>query len=108
MMKHKTGPKHRDQGSSRHRNPKGFSRGVTTTVVLLAAAVWFGCAAEPRETVLLDTFAGVYVDGAVDSLPKVEYPRDGVTLNDRCPVRKVKLNRRMPPMYVNNFPVGFC
>ncbi len=31
-----------------------------------------------------------------------------VTLNDRCPVRKVKLNPSMPPIYVNGEPIGFC
>jgi hypothetical protein len=44
-----------------------------------------------------------------DSLPKLRYFADGlVTLNDRCPVRKVKLNPRMQAAYVNGFPVGFC
>lgn len=44
-----------------------------------------------------------------DSLPRLRYLADGlVTLNDRCPVRKVKLNPRMHAAYVNGFPVGFC
>lgn len=44
-----------------------------------------------------------------DSLPKLRYLADGlVTLNDRCPVRKVKLNPRMQAAYVNGRPVGFC
>lgn len=42
-----------------------------------------------------------------------EYPRlvfaDGqISLNDHCMVRMVKLNRKMPPIYVNGKPVGFC
>lgn len=44
-----------------------------------------------------------------DSLPRLRYLADGlVTLNDRCPVRKVRLNPRMRAAYVNGFPVGFC
>jgi hypothetical protein len=44
-----------------------------------------------------------------DTLPRVRYHDGGqVSLNDRCPVRKVKLNPKMPPVYVNGQPVGFC
>lgn len=51
---------------------------------------------------------GEYVN-AQDSLPYVRY-FDGsqVSLNDRCAVRKVKLNPKMPPVYVNGQPIGFC
>lgn len=38
----------------------------------------------------------------------VEYERGGVTLNDRCPVRKARLNLKMEPMWINEHPVGFC
>jgi hypothetical protein len=51
---------------------------------------------------------GEYVN-PVDSLPRVRYFETGlVTLNDRCAVRKVKLNTKMPAVYVNGQPVGFC
>jgi hypothetical protein len=44
-----------------------------------------------------------------DSLSPLRYLADGqVTLNDRCPVRLSKLNRRMEPVWVNGRPVGFC
>ena len=44
-----------------------------------------------------------------DSLSPLRYLADGqVTLNDRCPVRLVRLNRRMEPVWVNGRPVGFC
>lgn len=44
-----------------------------------------------------------------DSLSALQYFRDGlVTLNDRCPVRLVRLNRKMEAAYVNGHPVGFC
>lgn len=31
-----------------------------------------------------------------------------MTLNDRCPVRKSGLNRRLPVLFVNGRPIGFC
>ena len=44
-----------------------------------------------------------------DSMPRVRYFEDGlVSVNDRCAVRKVKLNVKMPPAYVNGQPIGFC
>lgn len=44
-----------------------------------------------------------------DSLSHLRYLADGQTsLNDRCAVRKVRLNPKMPPLYVNGRPVGFC
>jgi hypothetical protein len=49
-----------------------------------------------------------FVVGEVDSFPRLVYPDGLVSLNDRCPVRKVELNPRMPPVYVNGQPVGFC
>jgi hypothetical protein len=44
-----------------------------------------------------------------DSLPYLKFRDDGqVSLNDRCAVRQVRLNPKMPPAYVNGRPVGFC
>ena len=44
-----------------------------------------------------------------DSLSPLRYLDTGlVTLNDRCPLRLVRLNRRMEAVYVNSKPVGFC
>ena len=43
-----------------------------------------------------------------DSFPRIRFADGLVSLNDRCPVRKVGLNLKMPPVYVNRRPVGFC
>ncbi len=44
-----------------------------------------------------------------DSLPRLVFFEGGqVSLNDRCAVRKVRLNPKMPPAYVNGRPIGFC
>ena len=48
-----------------------------------------------------------YVE-AGDSLPRIQFGDGQVSLNDRCMVRQIKLNLRMPPVYVNGRPVGFC
>jgi len=44
-----------------------------------------------------------------DSLSPLRYfAGDQITLNDRCPVRKVTLNPKMGAAYVNGNPIGFC
>ena len=49
-----------------------------------------------------------FVAGDIDTLPRIRFADGLVSLNDRCPVRLVPLNLRMPPVYVNGRPVGFC
>lgn len=44
----------------------------------------------------------------VETHPAIDYGGGRVTLNDRCPVRKVRLNVAMEPLWVNGHPVGFC
>jgi hypothetical protein len=44
-----------------------------------------------------------------DSFPRMRlFDSNLVTINDRCAVRKVRLNPKMPAVYVNGQPVGFC
>ena len=43
-----------------------------------------------------------------DSLPKILFADGQLSLNDRCPVRNVKLNLYLDAMYVNGRPIGFC
>ena len=88
-----------------------------TTVSLFALAVGIGAIAlacsekqeaekqaPEKEYIAL----GEYVSPE-DTLPRVRYfDGDQVTINDRCAVRKVKLNPKMPAVYVNGQPVGFC
>ncbi len=40
--------------------------------------------------------------------PHLKLEGGEMTLNDRCPVRKVGLNRRLPVLFVNSRPIGFC
>lgn len=43
-----------------------------------------------------------------DSLSPIVFGDGHVSINDRCIVRGGRLNLRMPPVYVNGHPVGFC
>lgn len=40
--------------------------------------------------------------------PHLKLAGGEMTLNDRCPVRKSGLNRRLPVLFVNGRPIGFC
>ena len=67
--------------------------------------------AAKHESMMMDKeymVMGEYVNDQ-DTLPHLRY-FDGnqVSINDRCAVRKDKLNPKMPPIYVNGQPVGFC
>ena len=48
-----------------------------------------------------------YEGGSPDH-PLVRFADGDLSLNDRCPVRRNRLNLRMPPVYVNGRPIGFC
>jgi len=54
--------------------------------------------------------AGIqFVSGDEAAHPRIRY-RDGqVSQNDSCAIRiGARLNRRIPPVYVNGQPIGFC
>jgi hypothetical protein len=74
--------------------------------VVVAAVAVLACSEKkepPREHVVF----GEYIQPE-DSFPKLRYFEGQVSLNDRCAVRKVRLNSKMPPVYVNGRAVGFC
>lgn len=50
-----------------------------------------------------------YVQSSEPASPRVRYLDGQVSLNDSCAIRRgSKLSRRVPPMYVNGKPIGFC
>lgn len=57
--------------------------------------------------VVADTGAVAYDAGSAE-FPRILFGDGQLSLNDRCIVRQVKLNLRMPPIYVNGQPIGFC
>lgn len=50
-----------------------------------------------------------YVQSSDPAHPRVRYLDGQVSLNDSCAIRRgSKLSRRVPPMFVNGQPIGFC
>jgi hypothetical protein len=86
-----------------------MSRWVTGPVIALAlgAAVFAACSKNEEMPAKEYLALGEFVQPE-DSMPRVRYfDTNLVSINDRCAVRKVKLNPKMPPVYVNGQPVGF-
>ena len=48
-----------------------------------------------------------YTDSTLE-FPRLRFTNQTLSLNDRCPVRKAKLNERLAPLFVNGRPIGFC
>ncbi len=76
-------------------------------LAVVAAAAALACSSHKEPKIEHQVF-GEYIQPE-DSFPKLRYTETGlVSLNDRCAVRKVRLNSKMPPVYVNGQPIGFC
>jgi len=57
----------------------------------------------------LDEDGVFYVLGSKPGYPRVRCLDGQVTLNESCAIRvENKLNRKIPPVYVNGQPIGFC
>lgn len=81
---------------------------MTALLVVLAPAALMAAEDEPAAPMAKAPLLAEYT-APDDSLPTLRFFADGLeTLNDRCPVRKVRLNPRMNAAYVNGRPVGFC
>lgn len=89
--------------------------------VLLTAILWWQCQkSEPIYDVNpKDNIPVAYVDadGSHESssrdtsrnrYPHLKMTGGEITLNDKCPVRKAGLNLRLPALFVNGRPIGFC
>ncbi len=95
---------------------------MTTMPKYIIAAVILGVTAVAcgdKVEYVSDNHPAFYVDAdgtnesAIRDTLRNRFPHlklDGgeVTLNDRCPVRKSGLNRRLPVLFVNGRPIGFC
>jgi hypothetical protein len=53
-------------------------------------------------------FAQQYVPGEETDFPRIQYADSLVSVNDRCIVRLRKLSPKIPPIFVNGLPIGFC
>jgi hypothetical protein len=84
---------------------------VIGTLVLAVSSASMAQSEHPQATEHPQKIAEPFAEFVTpsDSLPHLRYFADNkVTLNDRCPVRLVRLNPKMGASYVNNQPVGFC
>lgn len=58
---------------------------------------------------VLDGAGVFYVAGFDPTRPRVRYADGQMGPSDHCAIRTAnKLNRRIPPVYVNGAPIGFC
>ena len=65
-----------------------------------------GCSKQKAELVI-DSGIVAYADSTAE-FPRLIFTDGQVSQNDRCMVRMSKLNRKMPAIYINGKPVGFC
>jgi len=57
----------------------------------------------------LDDEGIAYVLAPQPGFPRVRYLDGQLSLNESCAIRvENKLNRKIPPVYVNGQPIGFC
>jgi len=98
------------------------SHPAISTLLLFGIALFLGCSGgeiSREDQNLKDNIPAYYVDADGSNASLVRDTTDNrfpyllmedgrITLNDRCPVRKVPLNRRLPALFVNNMPIGFC
>ena len=88
-------------------NVRHMGRGRIGFVLVGAAVALLACGRQEHQQRAAVPANIRYVEKG-DSFPLIEYADGQRSLNDRCPVRKIKLNLKMPPVYVNGRPVGFC
>ena len=74
----------------------------------VALALLAGCAEPPKKTAPMPALGVAHFENPAEEKPRIRWGDDPLSLNDRCIVRKVKLNLRMPPIFVNGKPIGFC
>lgn len=86
-----------------------------TTVAALGPAEDPAHAAEPAPSAIdampcvLDGAGVFYVASEDPARPRIRYADGQVGMSDHCAIRVAnQLNRRIPPVYVNGRPIGFC
>ena len=77
-------------------------------LVAITAIGWFGACAERQEPQLVPAIMKVDFADTDTLFPRLRFGDGQISLNDRCIVTQKKLNRRLPPIYVNGRPIGFC
>jgi hypothetical protein len=88
---------------------KIYTRGLVITKLtfgLITLLIFVGCGQE-KARLVENSGTVAYVDSTME-YPHLKYADGQVSLNDKCMIRLNKLSPKMPPIYVNGRPVGFC
>jgi hypothetical protein len=74
---------------------------------LLVMCLW-GCSKKKEQGSSIEALLpAAYTDTTLE-FPHLTFTNGMSSLNDRCPVRKAKLNTKLAPLFVNGQPLGFC
>lgn len=75
----------------------------------IAVLAWIacGCSQSEQPQPIAETFEAALVDTSAD-FSHLRYASGELSLNDRCPVRRDRLNPKVRPLFVNGKPTGFC
>jgi hypothetical protein len=76
---------------------------------ILVVSAFAACGSDPprRAAPTGDDRRAAVVDTSLEFSP-LRFEDGAVSLNDCGPVRRARLNPKMPPVFVNGRPVGFC
>ena len=77
--------------------PRALLRTIPSALILVSLTV--SCTSPPPHE---------YVAGDDEKFPRIRYADGTVSANDRCPVRRNRMNPRMDYLLVNGRPIGFC
>ena len=89
-------------------NRRGAFRGRPALWLLCLGLVGLGCGGKKSPPANLQALLPAMYPDTTLEFPSLRYTDGSPSLNDRCPVRKAKLNRRLEPLFVNGRPIGFC
>ena len=81
--------------------------GKAVFLATMVIALLSGCGGKKAPVVVKSGETVEYVNKELEYSP-VRFSDGEESLNDRCMVRQAKLSLRMPPIYVNGKPIGFC
>jgi len=88
--------------------PMRWIAGCSPAALAAILVLGSGCnRSEPSPVPLPSPVPGERTDEAAE-FPHVRFADGRLSLNDRCPVKKGRLNPEAHPLYVNGRPVGFC
>jgi hypothetical protein len=89
---------------TRRQEPTAVRQWIWLGALVLGLA---GCGQAETPQAIEETFESALVDTTVD-YSHLQYATGELSLNDRCPIRRDRLNPKVRPLFVNGKPLGFC